>query len=52
MQIQESTWTTPDGVRLYTRQWQPEVTLRATVVLAHGLGEHCARYDHVAAYLT
>jgi len=52
MQIHESTWNTPDGVRLYTRQWLPEAPTRAVVVLVHGLGEHCARYDHVAAFLT
>ncbi|QLL07854.1 alpha/beta hydrolase [Mycobacterium vicinigordonae] len=28
--------------------WTPEVAPRALVVLAHGLGEHARRYDHVA----
>ncbi len=48
MTIQESTWKTPDGVSLYTRLWLPDGAVRAAVVLIHGLGEHCARYDHVA----
>jgi len=45
----ESFWQTPVGVQLYTRSWLPETPVRAAVVLVHGLGEHCARYDHVAA---
>lgn len=45
----ESFWQTPDGVKLYTRTWLLETPARAAVVLVHGLGEHCARYDHVAA---
>ncbi|GAB2996023.1 lysophospholipase [Mycobacterium bourgelatii] len=28
--------------------WTPDTTPRAVVVLAHGLGEHARRYDHVA----
>ena len=45
----ESFWQAPDGVKLYTRSWLPETPVHAVVVLVHGLGEHCARYDHVAA---
>lgn len=45
----ESFRQTPDGVKLYTRTWLPETPVRAAVVLVHGLGEHSARYDHVAA---
>jgi alpha-beta hydrolase superfamily lysophospholipase len=48
MKIVESNWQTPDGTRLYTREWTPDGDSRAWVVLIHGLGEHCARYDHVA----
>lgn len=49
MAPQESTWQTPDGKKLYTRTWLPEGEPVAAVVLVHGLGEHCSRYDHVAA---
>jgi alpha-beta hydrolase superfamily lysophospholipase len=49
MNITESQWQTPDGVNIYTREWLPDEDPRASVVLVHGLGEHCARYDHVAA---
>lgn len=48
MKVQESSWTTPDGVELYVREWQPDGKCKAVVVLVHGLGEHCGRYEHVA----
>ena len=33
----------------YTHHWQtPEP--RAAILLVHGLGEHCRRYDHLAAF--
>jgi len=34
----------------YYRQWQPENS-KAVVMLVHGLGEHCQRYEHLAAHL-
>ncbi len=36
------------GVRIVYDVWTPESPPRAVVVLAHGLGEHARRYDHVA----
>jgi alpha-beta hydrolase superfamily lysophospholipase len=36
--------------RIYWQKWVPEDP-RAVVVLAHGLGEHSGRYQHVAAAL-
>ncbi len=35
---------------LYYRQWQAENS-KAVVMLVHGLGEHCQRYEHLAAHL-
>jgi len=52
MKIEEAFWQTEDGVRLYTRSWLCEGEPRASIVLVHGLGEHCARYDHVARTFT
>jgi alpha-beta hydrolase superfamily lysophospholipase len=40
-----------DGVRIVYDVWTPASTPRGVVVLAHGLGEHARRYDHVAARL-
>jgi acylglycerol lipase len=39
------------GLRLYRQSWLPEGEVRAVLVIAHGAGEHSARYAHVAARL-
>jgi acylglycerol lipase len=44
------THTAPDGTELLTRSWVAE-TPKATIVLVHGLGEHCGRWDHVGSFL-
>ena len=36
-------------VRIVYDVWTPDSTPRGVVILAHGLGEHARRYDHVAA---
>jgi alpha-beta hydrolase superfamily lysophospholipase len=41
---------THDGLRLQLRHW-PAAAARGTVLVAHGLGEHIGRYEHVAAQL-
>ena len=38
-----------DGVRIVYDVWTPDTTPRGVVILAHGLGEHARRYDHVVA---
>ena len=38
--------------RLYSQTWLPDGETRAAVLLVHGLGEHSARYEHVATHLT
>ncbi len=42
----------PDGVALALRTWTPAATPHGTVVIAHGLGEHAARYQQLADDLT
>jgi alpha-beta hydrolase superfamily lysophospholipase len=41
---------TADGIELFLRTWPvPDGTARAgSLLLVHGLGEHCHRYEHVA----
>ena len=41
-----------DGTRLHVYRWLPEREPRAVVQIAHGMGEHAARYDAVASTLT
>jgi alpha-beta hydrolase superfamily lysophospholipase len=43
----ERTFEGVDGVRIVYDVWTPDTEPRAVVVLAHGLGEHARRYDHV-----
>lgn len=40
------------GVELYCCEWSPTDPARGLIVLIHGLGEHCRRYDHVAEFFT
>src|SRR4051794_38018208 len=40
----------PHGTELHVRSW-PASAPRGRVLLVHGLGEHCGRYEHVAAAL-
>lgn len=42
---------TADGLQLFTQHWMPSSDPAALVLLVHGYGEHCGRYDHVAAVL-
>ncbi len=43
------TWKSPDGVDFFAQGWEPEVgNPKAVVCLVHGIGEHSARYAHVA----
>lgn len=36
---------------LYYRHWPALGAAKAVVLLVHGLGEHCQRYEHLAEYL-
>lgn len=45
----EFSWTNPNGNKIYAAEW-PAPNARAVVGLIHGVGEHCRRYDHLAAY--
>lgn len=40
-----------DGGQLFHQRWFPPRYSRAAVIIAHGLGEHSGRYQHVAAAL-
>lgn len=44
-------FTAADGETLYEQWWRPQSDPKAALVLVHGIGEHSARYNHVAHML-
>ena len=40
------------GKKIYTKTWLPEGKARVNIILVHGIGEYCERYQHVAEFLT
>lgn len=45
----EFSWTNPNGNDVYAVEWKVP-NARAVIGLIHGVGEHCRRYDHLAAW--
>ena len=46
----EFTTGSKDGTELFGRHWAVDAPV-AVLSLVHGFGEHCGRYDHMAAHL-
>lgn len=46
------TFTSKDAIRIHVHEWQPAATPRGVVQIAHGAGEHAARYAPRAKALT
>ena len=40
-----------DGKKIFWQGWRPADNVKALVIIAHGLGEHIARYAHLAGFL-
>jgi alpha-beta hydrolase superfamily lysophospholipase len=51
MDVKTDYFLSDDGIRLFRREWIPASAPKALVHLAHGLGEHSARYDSLARIL-
>jgi alpha-beta hydrolase superfamily lysophospholipase len=47
----ETTDTTATNGKIVVHRWTPDGDVRGLVLLAHGIGEHAARYHHVAEHL-
>jgi alpha-beta hydrolase superfamily lysophospholipase len=45
----EAEWTDAQGLKFYSKAWEPDRKPRAAVAFLHGLGEHLGRYEHVGA---
>ena len=52
MQSTTTTVSASDGIPLHTHRWLPNGDAKAVVQIAHGLGEHSARYARLAEALT
>ncbi len=50
--MEELTLEVTDGHQMHYYRWLPETEPLATVQIAHGMGEHAARYDWTAGHLT
>ena len=50
--MQSASLSASDGVDVHYYHWLPEGDVAATIHIAHGMGEHAARYDAVAQRLT
>jgi len=48
----EGYFKSADHLDFYERRWEPEMHSKANLVLLHGYGEHCSRYDHVGKALS
>jgi alpha-beta hydrolase superfamily lysophospholipase len=48
MNNQTYTWLAKDGIKLFGQSWKADNDLKKLIILVHGLGEHCSRYEHWA----
>lgn len=49
----ESNWESGDGITFFVQGWEPDhAKPKALIALVHGLGEHTARFAHVAKAMT
>lgn len=46
--MESDSFNASDGTRLHVYRWLPQRDVRATLQIAHGMGEHAARYDATA----
>ncbi len=52
MKTFESSWTDKQGLKFYSKGWEPDEKPKAAVAFVHGLGEHMGRYANLAEVLT
>ena len=52
MTVEQAAFHSSVNLRIAYRAWLPTAPARGIVLIAHGLGEHSGRYQHVAAALT
>jgi len=50
--FKENYFTNEQGLWIFTRRWEPKGQPKGLILLIHGMGEHCSRYEMVAETLT
>lgn len=43
--VEENNTTLHPNCKVYCASWVPKAPVRGVIVLVHGLGEHCLRYE-------
>jgi len=52
MKKRDGNFSGAGDLSIYYHYWEPDAQPRAVILLVHGAGEHCVRYEHFARYLT
>ena len=52
MKHSDGTFSGARGLSIYYQYWEPEKTPLALLLVVHGAGEHCNRYEALAQYFT
>lgn len=50
MKHQDGFFSNQENQSIYYQNWLPNKSARAVLLIAHGLNEHCGRYQHLAEY--
>jgi alpha-beta hydrolase superfamily lysophospholipase len=50
MEQKSGTWISDQNENIYFQTWDPATAPIGCILIVHGLGEHCGRYDHVAKW--
>ncbi|MEE9599364.1 MAG: lysophospholipase [Anaerolineales bacterium] len=50
MKHQDGFFSNKENQSIYYQNWFPDESVRAVLLIAHGLNEHCGRYQHLAEY--
>jgi len=50
MKQQDGFFSNQENQSIYYQTWLPDESARAVLLIAHGLNEHCGRYQHLAEY--
>jgi len=43
-------WETSHNVKMFAQKWTPDKSIKASIILIHGFGEHSSRYANMAKF--